>query len=383
MLPLVASMLALALGAGAARLWALRIPILRLDPDADPAARRAALDAWLSGLHRAGAFNGSVLLARGDEILYASSHGTSGPDGQTAITDRSSFNLASVSKPFTALAVVLLHEREALHYDDLLSTHVPELAYLEGVTLRHLLHHTSGVPDYMALAKRHGTLATTDLVDTRTVLDLLTRHRPPLAFRPGHRFAYSNTGYVLLADVVARVSGQPFGAFLAQHVFGPLGMTDSAVVTRRSADSPARRVYGFRRAWGVFGGPRRPHDLGVWDGVVGDGGVYASAHDLWVWHHALASGRLVRPEAYAEAYRSGTLADGTATGYGFGWLVQEGVSAEHAGGWLGFATYLYRDLRDDGLIVLLDHGTNALRVTPVGFRWSSIAFNLQHALAHL
>ncbi|WP_412067192.1 serine hydrolase domain-containing protein [Rubrivirga sp. IMCC43871] len=379
---LAPALAALALTGGAASLGALRIPVLRLDQEPDSAARLVRLDGWLEQLHRSGKFNGNVLLARGDEILYEASYGPADLGDEHPLTPRSSFNLASVSKPFTAFAVVLLQHRGALRYDDPIAAYLPEVAYLEGVSIRHLLHHTAGLVDYMKLVRQHVSLSQIEVIDTQAVLDLLATHRPGLQFAPGRAFAYSNTGYVLLAEIVARASGQPFGTFLDTHVFSPLGMTDTAVVTRGSAPVLAQRVQGFQRAYGLFGGPRRLRDLGVFDGVVGDGGMYASARDVWTWHRALSDGCLVPPDAYAEAYRVGTLADGTQTGYGFGWYVR-GRVAEHAGGWLGFATYLHRDLRDDGLIVALDNGSNALRMTPVGFRWTSIAFNLQHALSHL
>ena len=144
-----------------------------------------------------------------------------------------------------------------------------------------------------------------------------------------------------------------------------------------SAQEPNNLVYGFNRRFKLFGGEKQPQDLNYFDGIVGDGGIYSSAFDLYLWHQALQAGTLLTDADYREAYHPAILTDGSQSRYGFGWVLNADNTVEHAGGWQGFATYIHRNREKDELIVVLDNSSNVLRVGSAGFRFNSIGLNLQ------
>ena len=246
-----------------------------------------ALDRWLQSLHESKRFNGTVLIGDSERILFSRSYGFEGPESTSALTESSAFNLGSVSKQFTAMAILLLEHEGKLSVSDLLRDHVPEMDIYPEITIEQLLHHTSGIADYMRLAIKHK--ADRKLFKTTDLITLFAEHQPPLDFRPGTKFQYSNTGYVLLAEIVARVSKQTFEAYMFDNIFKPSGMAESQVFNRLSTSEPRDRVFGFKRNW-LNRAKTKPHDLNNFDGVAGDGGVYASARDLHRWHQVLLAG---------------------------------------------------------------------------------------------
>ena len=275
---------------------------------------------WLAGIFARGAFNGTVLIARHGEICFERHYGFTDIDGRTALSGRCSFSLASVSKHFTAAAILLLAHRGKLTLQDTVAQCIPELADYDDIAITHLLQHTSGVPDHMELAADHWD--TTRILTAKDVIALFAGHRPALYFDPGDQFEYSNTGYALLEEIVTRVSGRPYPQFMAEEIFQPLGMHDSAAFNLASKECPlGSRVFGFRKRFVCFGKKVRS-DLNFLDGVYGDGGIFASAEDLVRWDAALRGGALMPVEFYAQAYMPGRLNDGHRTAYGFGWGIE-------------------------------------------------------------
>lgn len=361
--------------------FALRIPSLEIDPQSSENGKLLALEKWLHRIHESGKFNGTVLLSKNGEVIFSESYGYDSVETLNPLTEHSSFNLASVSKQFTAMGIALLHNQSKLKYTDKLSEHVPELAYYKDITIQHLLHHTSGLTDYMQLAARHSD--EDNIFTTPEMVALYQQHHPNLNFEPGSKFQYSNAGYVLLAEIIERVSGTSFQSFMSSNIFKPLNMGDTQVFNLLSESEPANRVYGYKYSLWLFGGKKLPQDLNFFDGVAGDGGIYSSAHDLYLWHRALNDGVLMSNELYNIAYTPAQLRDGSKTKYGFGWLINSDNSVEHAGGWQGFTSYIHRNLEQDELIIILDNSSNTLRVTSIGFRFNSIGLNLQYFMSIL
>jgi CubicO group peptidase (beta-lactamase class C family) len=326
-----------------------RIPRLTVGQSLPPKARLDAAADWLDGLCTRGLFNGTVLIARRGEILLEKQCGFADLDARVPLSNGSSFGLASVSKQFTAMGIMLLARKGRLAFHDRITRHIPELAHYGEITIEHLLHHTSGVPDYMELAEEHW-----DAQDGLTMSDLITllRRGPPPDFPPGDEFDYSNTGYALLGEIVVRASGTSFQDFMAAEIFRPLGMDDSAAFYLPAKECPLRsRVFGLRRTFGR----KRLYDLNYLDGIFGDGAIYASAEDLVRWDAALRVGTLMPTEIYAQAYVSGRLNDGETTGYGFGWEVDPPNVVWHGGEWEGFTSYLRRDLTRQMLLIVLSN----------------------------
>ena len=315
--------------------------------------RIVLLGEWLDRLHSRQAFNGTVLLAELGRIFFEQHYGIADADGRIPLSGHSSFSLASVSKQFTGMGIMLLAQQGRLKLDATLAQHIPELARYRDVTITQMLQHTSGLPDHMWLAEKYWD---PDVVlTTQGMIALFLQHRPPPHFAPGERFEYSNTGYVLLGEIISRTSGTPYADFMANEIFKPLHMADSAAFNLASKECTLRsRTFGLRKRFGCFG-KRVNNDLNYLDGVFGDGSIYASAEDLVRWDAALRDGTLIACEAYEQAYVSGKLNDGRAISYGFGWEIKAANVVEHRGAWEGFTSYLRRDLKKHTLVVVLSN----------------------------
>lgn len=332
--------------------------------------RMKVLAQWLDALHADGAFNGTVLLTQHGTIRFEKHCGFSDVDGAVPLSEHSSFSLASVSKPFTALGILLLARRGRLTLDDRMAQHIPTLASYGGITIKQLLHHTSGLPDYMELARVHWDPER--ILTNPDLIDLMATHRPPPYFAPGQRFEYSNTGYALLGEIIGRVSGIQFAEFMADEIFEPLGMNDSAAFNLASKGCPLRsRVFGMRKSMDRSSKKVR-YDLNYLDGVFGDGGIYASARDIARWDSALRDGKLIPCDAYAKACISGRLNNGERTGYGFGWEIEAPNVVGHWGEWQGFTSYVRRSQENCELLVVLSNLAPAAQVETVAAGIASV-----------
>ncbi|MCP8896219.1 beta-lactamase family protein [Shinella daejeonensis] len=242
------------------------------------------------------------------------------------------FDTASVSKMFTALCVLILERRRLLSIDDPLADLLPQMrTAAPGVTIRHLLNHVSALPDYMELFDVRGW-GLAHRLGMDATLEVLAAQPPP-AVRPGTRYSYSNSGYVLLSAIVERMSGQTLARFAQENVFAPLGMNHSCYVDAMPAQMPAL-ARSYESAEG-------PEVLPMWE-MTGDGQVYSTAEDLGRW--AL---ELMRPSLFADLIPQlctpATLADGSRTAYGAGMQLEtldERPVFGHDGGWAGFRSSL-------------------------------------------
>jgi CubicO group peptidase (beta-lactamase class C family) len=348
-----------------------KMPALTVDPSLPWEKRMEASAGWLETLYARGVFNGTVLAAKSGKICFERHYGFADLAETVPLSGHSAFSLASVSKPFTAMGIMLLAQRGRLTLQDRLAKHIPELARYREVTIEQLLQHTSGVPDYMSLAHAHWDART--LLTAGDLIALLRDYRLPLDFSPGEWFEYSNTGYALLGEIVARASGRSYPEFMAAEIFEPLGMNDSAAFNLASARCTLQcRVFGFRRRFVCFGG-KVPCDLNYLDGVFGDGGIYASAEDLVRWDCALRDGTLLAREVYAQAYMPGRLSSGEATGYGFGWEIEAQDVVAHRGEWQGFASYVRRDLKRETLLVVLSSQGPSICADAIGAELGALA----------
>lgn len=303
----------------------------------------AQLDAILKDYgrdDRGGAPGASVLVAQDGKVLYRKAFGLANLEERTPITTATNFRLASVTKQFTATAVLLLAERGKLSLDDPLTRFFPGFATAaHRVKVRHLLGHTSGLPDYEDLIPPGTTVPLKD----KDVLDLVGR-QDRLYFAPGSQFRYSNTGYALLALIVEKISGRSFAQFLEENIFDPLGMAGT-VAYEEGISKVERRAYGYSEKDGRF----ERTDQSLTSSVLGDGGIYSSVEDLWLWDQALYGTRLLPAETLAMAFQAGTpTSDQPGSGYGYGWYVASHGGHRgtrkvwHYGETLGFSTYLAR-----------------------------------------
>ena len=271
----------------------------------------------------------SVGVVEEGKLVFAKSYGLANLEEQTAATPRTNYRLASVTKQFTAMAIMILAERGKLSYDDSISTFFPALP--SSITIRHLLTHTSGLLDYEDLIPE-GT--TRPLLD-RDVLDILARQNETY-FPAGTRYRYSNSGYAVLALVVERRSGLSFAEFLRANLFVPLGM-DSSVAFEEGISTVADRAFGYSRAGDGF----HRTDQSLTSSVLGDGGIYASIDDLARWVASLDAKPLVSEERLREATSPLVATDKEGVRYGFGWRIAQD-RVQHTGETIGFRNALVR-----------------------------------------
>ncbi|MBL0743131.1 serine hydrolase [Chryseolinea lacunae] len=309
------------------------------------------IDSVVTWLHSRQMFNGTVLVANHGKVLYKKAFGMSNPTTKTSLTPASSFNLASVSKQFFAMMVMMLKERGKLEYDDAVQKYLPIFPY-PNVTIRHLLNQTSGLPEYFDLAQANMSLL--DTLTNTSMLDLLAYKKVPLTFLPGTKWEYCNTNYTTLASVIEKVSGVKCDEFFRKNITMPLKMTNTYIYHLKMKSYPASRVFGF----GYDGGKPVLNDLTQFDGIVGDGNVYASAEDLLKWDQALYTEKLVKRETLKEAFTPAKLLNGESTRYGFGWFIDDGGRRiSHTGSWVGFNTQIIRKVDTHETLIVLDNGS--------------------------
>ena len=287
-------------------------------------------DEYLNGLVKEDRFSGAVLLARGGKIVLSKGYGLANRETRTPNSARTKIRLASLTKQFTAAAILMLQERGKLRTSDSVCQYVADCPKpWEAVTIHHLLTHTSGIPSYTGLPDFRKLS-----VYPATPAELIGRFRDrQLEFAPGKEFGYNNSGYVLLGHVVEKVSGTSYAEFLRENVFRPLGMNDTgydendAVIENR-ADGYTPTPRGIRRAPYI--------DMTV---PFAAGGLYSTAEDMYLWAKALADGKLLSKESLDAMHTP------SKSGYGYGVFIREQYGLKniaHGGGIEGASTLLSR-----------------------------------------
>lgn len=330
-----------AMSAVASVLWASALAAAQ--PAADPATR---IDALFATWNRPDSPGCSAGVSRGGRTVFERGYGRASLEHDAPITPATVFHVASITKPVTALSVLLLAESGALSLDDDVARHLPGWSNAERVTIRQLLSHTSGIRDaflLIELASPDGNGSVTD-----RLAGLLARQRG-VVFAPGSAFAYNNGGYTLLGDVVRRVSQQPLRAYAEARIFAPLGMTRT-----RMHDDPGERIPRLASRYTRRGDTLRIVEGG--DGVVGNGGMVSTTGDLLAWLRNLDTPRVGSPRTLAAMQTSVTLATGDPAGYGLGlWVGTDRGrrTVGHGGGDLGISAYAVRYPDHDLSIAIL------------------------------
>lgn len=272
------------------------------------------------------------------------------------------FELASVSKQFTAMIVMMLKERGKLGFDDSVSMYL-SVPY-KGITIRHLLTHTSGLPDYQEMMDTYWDKS--NVAGNKEIIDYLIRYAPPSKFSPGEKYDYSNTGYVLLASIAEKASGEDFVSLCRQWIFSPLRMRQTDI---RTLEEKAR-VRKFAAGHllddsGKYINANRLHasDYTVWLGNrKGPGRVSSTAKDLLKWDNALYGEILVQKNTIDEAYRPMKLNDGSFSQYGFGWELKKNYKNDHIvshnGDNPGYKTTIVRNLDQRSTLIILNNNAH-------------------------
>lgn len=311
------------------------------------------IDQDMKYFYEKGSFNGAVLVASKGKILYDTAMGYADFISRRKLDTGSVFYLASLSKQFTAMGIMLLENRHRLSYKDPVIKYIPELPeYAKEITIQNLLNHTSGLKDYF----ESDTLVKPDLTN-RQVLNWVEQQKG-LEFHPGSKFQYSNTGYLLLSIVIEKLSKKTFPVFMNEMIFAPLQMSNTLVY---DSEKPLirNRAIGFSR-------DKKTDDYNIL--TTGDGGIFSTVHDLLKWDQGLYKGTLIHQKELSMAFTRPKLRDGKFSDYGFGWNINgEGKNKVvfHTGELNGYQSYIYRDPVHLNTIILLTNQGKAFEIGPV------------------
>ncbi|MGH2842449.1 MAG: serine hydrolase, partial [Solirubrobacteraceae bacterium] len=355
---------------------------------ADPPQNvRVRLDAYMQVEAKLQHFMGTILVARGGHVILAKGYGEANIATGVPNTPTTEFRIGSVTKQFTAMGILMLAAERKLKLTD------PVCKYVTGcpadwrhITINELLTHTSGIPDYLDTLGPEALMKLMATPSTPAQLVALFEHKP-LEFKPGAKFSYSNSGYVLLGAILERVSGEPYGEFLQRHIFTPLGMTHSAYAMR--ATRGKNLAQGYRYAGGYR--PSAPVNL---TGVFSAGGIRSTVLDLYAWDRALDAdhGRLV-PRALLEKMFAPHVVVGAsvltrmqdATGaehYGYGWFIRRQfghLEYAHEGGLPGF-TSLNSWFPGQHMYVIVLDNTQSPDIFRIGGTLDAIAFGKPYTI---
>jgi len=303
----------------------------------------AKVDEYMNAGVKQGRFSGAVLVAKDGKVLVSKGYGMANYEESTPITPQTKFRLASVTKQFTAMGILILQERGKLKVEDPICKYVEACpAAWETITIHHLLTHTAGVPNYTALSG-YRELKT----QHTTVAALIARFKDqPLDFKPGEQFRYSNSNYALLGHIIERVSGKTYGVFLQENIFGPLKMNASGYDSTSAILK--RCAQGYERVGDKLINVDQV-DLSV---SYAAGGVYSTVEDLYRWSQMLSTEKLVSEKTLA------AMTTPFKNNYAYGLIVDEQFHRKqisHSGSIDGFVTFITRYPNDKVTIIVLSN----------------------------
>ncbi|MGL2964236.1 serine hydrolase [Flavobacterium sp. RSB2_4_14] len=324
------------------------------------------IDSLLNALYSKEKINGNFLIAEKGKVIYSHSFGLANETTKEKLNENSIFELASCSKQFTAMAIMILKEKGKLNLDDDIKKYLPELSFYKGITIRNLLNHTGGLPDYMELMD--SIFDKSKIATNKDIIDIFSNNQPKILFEPNTKYEYSNTGYALLASIIEKASGMTYADYLNKTIFKPLKMKNTFVYTRRflpkKIDNYAYGyVYSDSLKKYILPDELKETKMVIWlDGIVGDGTVNSTLNDLLIWDRALYTNKLLTQEGMNAVFEVATLKDGSKTKYSFGWGMDDnadfGKIASHSGGWPGYVTFIERHITNDKTIIILQNHDN-------------------------
>jgi len=309
------------------------------------------LDLLLQRINKRHDFHGSLLVAKNGKIVYNNQVGYKDFRKKEQLNEESVFQLASVSKQFTAAAIMILYERNQIKLTDTVNTYFPNFPY-KDVTIKNLLNHTAGLPKYFWVAEHKWKQKKAP--SNSEMMALLETSKVQRYFKPGRNFDYSNTGYFVLASIVENVSGTSFSAFVKKNIFDPLGMNDSYVYSFENDSIKTNQLDGYR----LYKGWRHLKiNSTINDAIVGDKNVYSTSTDLLKWTVGLNNEKLFSKESLDLMYSKGEMVNGKKVPYGFGFRINTDKQNKiyHHGKWNGFRTGLTQYQEDDLVVIVLEH----------------------------
>ncbi|PYF74340.1 serine hydrolase domain-containing protein [Pedobacter nutrimenti] len=321
------------------------------------------LDSVFSMMYAQHQFNGTVLIEEGGKIIFSKAYGHRDTLSKHKNTQETIYELASCSKQFTAAAILLLHRKGMLQYEDSLTKFIPELSVWKGVRIYDLLRHTSGIPEYIADMQNgwdRRKIATND-----DLIRFYSSRKDTLLFAPGSKHRYCNTNYALLATIAERVSGLGFAELLKEYIFSPLNMKNTFVYNHRQHPQKIKnRATGYVWKKNSFDkitseNPNYGDSLVFYlDGIVGNAKVNSTVNDIYKWITALKNNSFFTPEEFGLMTAITKTPAGKSVSYGFGLELSGGnnnLSFGHTGSWDGYTTFIYHNMRKNRTIIILQN----------------------------
>lgn len=321
------------------------------------------LDSFMTAEANVRGFNGNVLVAKAGDIIYKKSFGYRNYDTKELLDENTVFEIASVSKQFTAVGILLLSDKGKLSLSDTLRKFFPELPYY-NITVKNLITHTSGLPDYTSAMIEKWDRS--KIAFNKDVIKFLADEKPPINFQPGKAFQYSNTGYLLMASIIEKVSGQSFKDYMHDNIFQPLRMNLSLVYNTRRTDEKLMPNYALGYIYSdklkkyILPDSLEEYSYTKYlDGIVGDGIVNSTTGDMLKWDRALKNHTLLKEKTQQDMFTPQSLFDTTAKmSYGYGVFLDSTIYGRrifHGGAWPGYSTNLTRIEDNDITVIMLSN----------------------------
>ncbi len=304
------------------------------------------LDSYYGKQVKAG-FNGSVLIGYNGKIIYERCFGYSNKERRIPLDQYSSCQLASISKTFTGAAVLYLYQHKYFSLDEPVQKYLKEFPY-PAITIKMLLNHRSGLPDYTKWVPNYNDDMKTP-IDNTTMMAMMARHIPRLEFKPNSRFKYCNTNFAVLARLVERITEMTYSDFMTKYFFEPLGMNHTFIYNP-SKGLPGNATISYKRNW------TREPDMFA-DGVYGDKGIYSTPEDMYRWDQSFYQNKLLSNETIELAYGPCSFEKPGIKNYGLGWRMLCYANGNkiiyHNGWWHGNNTSFYRFIKENMTIIVL------------------------------
>jgi len=336
------------------------------------------LDSLFQSLNTDGELSGAFLIADKGKVVFEKYLGFEDASKTKGITSNSRFELASVSKQFTAMAIMQLEAKGKLSYEDDITKYFPHIKF-KNVRIKNLLRHTSGIPDFFSFPEKW--IDTKKINTNQNLLRIIETKMDSTSFKPGDQHVYSNINYMLLALIVEKASGQSFATYMHQHIFKPVGMKNTTVFSARSPNADLRN-YAHGMAFDVKTNSfKNVDDIALYkyakyfDAVSGPYGISSTAQDLFKWNQAIQNNILLKQNNFLRAISADTLNNRKLIQkgdwyYGFGWVFRDSTDNKdkmhfHDGEYSGYRNILVRDFAHQKCIIVLMNKWNTIDIFPL------------------
>lgn len=298
-------------------------------------------------------FNGNVLIAQQGVEIYNHSFGYENYNHKIKLSENSKFQLASISKTFTAVAVLHLIEIGKLSLEDSVQEYYPKFP-IHCITLKMLLSHRSGLPDYRFTYEDSAALSFKK-VTNQDLMRWIENQLPPLQLKQGRGFSYCNTNYAILAAIVEKATGMKFEEYMKRYILNPIGMYNTHFITTQDEKLNEHRTIGYNNNWSSIA-------TDAFDGILGDKGVYSTTHDLLQWYKILTSDCFLKKETLELAFTPQSFEHPGNKNYGLGFRMYEYAPGKkyifHNGWWKGYNTVFYTNQQERYVIIVLGNKFN-------------------------